>query len=60
MIHMVYTSSVIFELFIEVLSHNKSLSNTAIGLIHKSYKCLERQYLMNGQKELIGRRHSET
>ena len=28
---MVYTSRLTFELFIEVLSHNKSLSNTAIN-----------------------------
>ena len=31
LIQMVYTSRVILELFIEVLSHNKSLSNAAIG-----------------------------
>ena len=31
LIQMVYTSRVILELFIEVLSHNKSLSSVAIG-----------------------------
>ena len=31
LIQMVYTSGVILELFIEVLSHNKSLSNAAIS-----------------------------
>ena len=31
LIQMVYTSRVILELFIEVLSHNKSLSNVAIS-----------------------------
>ena len=35
LIQTVYTSRVILELFIEVLSHNKSLSNAAlVGLIH--------------------------
>ena len=54
--HIDYTSRVILELFIEVLSHNKSLSNTAIGLIHKSCKCLDWQCLMNRCKELVSRR----
>ena len=31
LIQIVYTSRVILELFTEVLSHNKSLSNTAIN-----------------------------
>ena len=45
LIQMVYASRVILELFIELLSHNKSLSNAAVSgrntvNTHKSCKCL--------------------
>ena len=60
LIQMVYTSRVILELFIEVLSHNKSLSNAAISgpntvNTNPANVCNRRKEL-----DLIGRRHSET
>ena len=46
LIQMVYTSRLTLDIFIEVLSHNKSLSNTAINgpTTHTYCKCLEKQY----------------
>ena len=65
LIQIVYTSRVILKLFIEVLSHNKSLSNVAISQrnsvnTNPANVCKAlRQYLMNRRKELNGCRHSE-
>ena len=64
LIQMVYTSLVILELFIEVLSHNKSLSNVAISGpntvdTNPANVCKALKAIFDEPKERTGRRHSE-